>query len=96
MKYCNCLKGDKLFGVDISKACHLHDQLCGERGSYNPLGTIKPFYEALRSCGLNKTLSVVITIGGTLGYLIKYPYLAYKKWQYRKYDGEVTDYKIEV
>lgn len=82
-------------GKDIGSACKLHDNLCGMRGSYNPLTTIKPFYNKLIECGLSKKLSVAITIGGTLGHLIKYPYLAYKKYQYRK-NSEVTIERIDI
>lgn len=95
MGYCTLLP-DTIKGINISSACKLHDNLCGMRGvGYNPLTTIKPFYDKLIECGLSKKLSIAITIGGTLGYLIKYPYLAYKKYQYRK-NSQVTVERIDI
>ena len=81
--YCTCFP-DVFKGIDISSACKLHDNMCGEKGSYWFFDTIAPFYKALRELGVSKKSSVMITTGGTIIYAIKFIPLCIAKHKYRK------------
>ena len=79
--YCS-LFPETFRGVDISPACKLHDNLCGQAGTWCFFKTVVPFYKKLRECGLSRGWSVVITTGGSILCLVKWPYLLYKKLKY--------------
>jgi len=85
-KYCSCIP-DVIFNIDISEACKLHDNICGEKGPLNPFSSVIPFYNSLISLRINKILVIMIVFGGTFGCLLKYPYLLYKKIIWRKENG---------
>ena len=85
--YCSGVP-DTLFGIDMSGACKVHDNLCGQAGPYCFLKTIMPFYKALRERNVNVVVAIVITFGGSFFCLLKWPWLLYRKYKYRKNNVE--------
>ena len=66
----------------IGDCCALHDIECGKTGSYSILKSITIFYKCL-STKISIKSAILITTGGTIGYLFKYPKLSYKKFKYK-------------
>lgn len=64
--------------------CKQHDNDVGEAGTYNPVTPHIKFYKCLRSRNVTCTWATIITIGGTIGSWIKYPYFVYTIYKYRK------------
>jgi len=60
-----------------------HDQSVGQAGTYNPIIPHIDFYKCLRG-RVSLGWTVLYTFGATFGSIWKYPYLAYRKYQYRK------------
>ena len=71
--------------VYIGDCCKIHDNECGQAGSYSIKKSITVFYDCLEE-KMDILPAVIITIGGTIGYLVKYPMLAYRKYKYNKGD----------
>ena len=71
-------------GDNIQPCCKQHDNDCGQRGSYNPYQTMVKFWKCLKENGVHAQWRLLIVTGGTLGHLVKYPYLAYTIYKYRK------------
>jgi hypothetical protein len=80
--YCSAIN-EYIDGVYIGDCCKKHDNECGEKGSYGILNSVIIFYNCLIN-RIDLTRTIIIVFGGTLFYILKYPYLAYKKYLYRK------------
>jgi len=70
-------------GVYIGDCCKKHDIECGFSGSYSIKKSIDIFYNCLIN-KIDKFSAIMITAGGTIGYIVKYPYLFIRKYKYRK------------
>ena len=57
-----------------------HDNQVGE---FNPVTPHIDFYKDLKKLGISTKWCIIITLGGTILSLIKYPYFVIKKIQYR-------------
>ena len=78
---------ESINGIDLSKCCKLHDNMVGEAGTYNPITPHIEFYKCLKNTGIGLGYVWLYTIGGAVFSLYKYPYLAYKKYKWRKNNG---------
>lgn len=65
-----------------NSCCKKHDNDSGEKGDFNFIRHQVDFYKCLQS-KLSLKWAVLITIGGTLGVLIKLPWLVFTKVRYR-------------
>jgi hypothetical protein len=88
--YCSVFY-EEVEGIEIGQTCcKKHDNEVGEAGTYNPITPHINFYKCLKDKGVSLYLTILITIGGTIFSIYKYPLLCYKKYLYRKnknYDG---------
>jgi hypothetical protein len=75
---------DTVDGIDIGWCCKHHDNDVGQAGTYNPITPHISFYKCLKKTGLKTKYVVAYTIGGAFFSLIKYPYLSYTRYKYRK------------
>lgn len=80
--YCSCFP-DFLGEVYIGECCKIHDNMVGQAGTYNPTTPHIKFYECL-SLKVSLLWAVAISTGGFIFTIYKYPYLAYKKYRYRR------------
>ena len=81
--YCTCFP-EYIENIYIGNCCRRHDNQVGEAGTFNPVTPHIDFYNDLRALGVSKKWSVIITLGGTVFSLVKYPYFVYKKIKYRR------------
>jgi hypothetical protein len=81
--YCSA-SPESINGIDLSRCCKLHDNMVGQAGTYNPITPHIAFYKCLKGTRLGRGYVILYTFFGTLFSVYKYPYLAYKKYQYRK------------
>ena len=82
--YCTAFP-DKVEGIEIGQTCcKKHDNMVGERGTYNPFTPHIEFYKCLRGQGISLPMRSLITFGGWFFSWIKYPYFVYKIYMYRK------------
>lgn len=82
-KYCSGLPTDTFNGADLKDCCKNHDNQVGQRGTYSLVSPTVNFYKCLEA-KLSKTLAFIFAIFGLVGHIVKYPYLAYKIYKYRK------------
>lgn len=80
--YCT-LVPDYIKGVYVGDCCKKHDNMVGEKGTYNPFTPHIVFFKCMKS-KVSISYSLLYAVGGTLGSWLKYPYFAYKKYNYRK------------
>ncbi|MEE8588944.1 MAG: hypothetical protein V3S80_06340 [Sulfurimonadaceae bacterium] len=71
-------------GIEINTCCKKHDNEVGQAGTYNPVTPHINFYKCLREQGVGLMWRSIITLGGAVLSLYKYPYFAYKKYKYRQ------------
>ncbi len=81
--YCSGVS-DSIQNIYVGDCCKLHDNMVGQAGTYNPVTPHIAFYKCLKAKGLSFGWVALYTLGGTIFSLYKYPYLAYKKYKYRK------------
>jgi len=82
--YCSSFP-EEIEGIKIGQTCcKKHDNEVGEKGNYNPITPHINFYNCLRGRGVSLKWTIIITFGGTIFSLIKYPLFVYKKYNYRK------------
>ena len=81
--YCT-LSPDVVNGVYIGDCCKLHDNLSGEKGTYSLVTPAKEFYKCLSKKDIPETVRLLYVTCGTFGVILKYPYLAYKKFKWRR------------
>ena len=81
--YCSS-SPESIDGIDLSTCCKLHDNMVGEAGTYNPVTPHIAFYKCLKETGVGYGYVLLYTVFGTLFSMYKYPYLAYKKYLYRR------------
>ncbi len=84
--YCSSFS-ENIRGIYIGGCCKKHDNDVGQTGTYNPITPHIVFYRCLKELEVNFALRSIITFGGTIGSLVRYPYFAYKKYRYRKMRG---------
>ena len=93
--YCSSFP-ETIQGIEIGQTCcKKHDNEVGRAGTYNPITPHINFYRCLRKQGVSLPWTIIITFGGTIFSLYKYPLLAYKKYKWRSrkdYDG-IIKYK---
>lgn len=82
--YCTAFP-DTIEGIEIGQTCcKKHDNMVGQAGTYNPFTPHIAFFKCLRNNGISMHMSIIITFGGTFFSWIKYPWLAYTIYKYRK------------
>ena len=92
--YCTA-SPDKLFGFTTKFCCKKHDNMVGQAGTYNPitphisffvclfkLTVLEPKNWFMKLIGL--VITIIYTVFGAIFSWIKYPWLAYSIYQYRK------------
>lgn len=71
-------------GKEIGETCcKKHDNDSGGRGSWDFYRHMIDFYRCLEATGIGRKYAWMITIGGTIGVIIKMPWLIYLKLRYR-------------
>lgn len=82
--YCTAFP-EKVEGIEIGQTCcRQHDNQVGRAGTYNPITPHINFYKCLKNSGVSIPLTILITFGGTVFSIYKYPWLAYNKYKWRK------------
>lgn len=73
---------EKWRGIETHASCCNHDW--DVTHTYSLIKPAINFYDNLTGFGMPQGWTVVIVTGGTLGHLVKYPYLAYQVYKNRK------------
>jgi len=79
---CCTLFPERWRGDEISAACCNHDY--DVTHNYNLVTPAKNFWYNLKNCGVHWQWRLMIVFGGTIGHIIKYPWLAIQTYKNRR------------